>query len=81
MESRTIGLLISGFGARALALAAALYMGSLAAGEITELFSRIEQAQGPRLIGQGCKGAGGDIWAAEESDFPTQCEAIEAWRP
>lgn len=38
------------------------------------------EAQGPRLIGHGCAGAGGDLWAAEESDFPTQCEAIERWQ-
>lgn len=35
---------------------------------------------GPRLIAQGCLGAGGDLWAAHESDFPTECEHIEAWR-
>lgn len=32
---------------------------------------------GPRLIGHECEGAGGDLWAAEESDFPTTCGAIE----
>lgn len=35
---------------------------------------------GPRLIGHGCEGAGGDIWAADESDFPTPCQAIERSR-
>lgn len=30
---------------------------------------------GPRLIGYGCEGAGGDLWASEESDFP-RCEEI-----
>ena len=35
---------------------------------------------GPRLIGHGCEGAGGDIWAADESDFPTRCAMIERSR-
>lgn len=33
----------------------------------------------PRLIAQGCLGAGGDIWAMDESDFPTDCDNIERW--
>lgn len=33
----------------------------------------------PRLIAQGCLGSGGDLWAMEESDFPTQCEHIERY--
>ncbi len=33
----------------------------------------------PRLIGINCAGSGGDLWAVEESDFPTQCERIEKW--
>lgn len=35
----------------------------------------------PRLIGQGCEASGGDLWAMEESDFPTPCQRIEAWPP
>lgn len=35
---------------------------------------------GPRLIGHGCEGAGGDLWAADESDFPTRCANIERSR-
>lgn len=31
----------------------------------------------PPLIGHGCAGAGGDVFAFEESDFPTTCEVIE----
>ncbi len=31
----------------------------------------------PHLIGHGCLGAGGDIFADEESDFPVACRAIE----
>lgn len=34
----------------------------------------------PRLIAQGCEGAGGDLWAMDESDFPTDCENIEIWK-
>jgi hypothetical protein len=30
----------------------------------------------PRLIGHDC-GGGGDVWAMEESDFPTPCRMIE----
>ena len=30
----------------------------------------------PRLIGRGCVGAGGDLWAMEESDFPSTCAII-----
>lgn len=30
----------------------------------------------PRLIGINCLGSGGDLWAMEESDFPTTCETI-----
>lgn len=32
----------------------------------------------PRLIGHNCVNAGGDIWAMEEDEFPTECEQIEA---
>lgn len=32
------------------------------------------------LIAHGCDKAGGDLWAVDESDFPTQCKAIERWR-
>lgn len=39
----------------------------------------VERA-GPALIGHGCEGAGGDLWASEESDFPTQCQTLEAWQ-
>lgn len=35
-------------------------------------------AHTPRLIGHGCHGAGGDIFADEESDFPVACLDIEA---
>lgn len=34
----------------------------------------------PRLIGHDCLGSGGDLWAMEESDFPTQCDSIERYR-
>lgn len=34
----------------------------------------------PRLIGHDCLGSGGDIWAMEESDFPTPCGTIEPYR-
>ena len=30
----------------------------------------------PRLVGYGCQGAGGPLYAMEESDFPL-CERIE----
>jgi hypothetical protein len=33
---------------------------------------------GPRLIAHDCAGAGGDLWASEESDFPTRCKMIES---
>ena len=33
----------------------------------------------PRLIAQGCQGSSGDLWAMEESDFPTPCEHIERY--
>lgn len=33
----------------------------------------------PILIGHGCAGAGGDIWAMDESDFPTRCAQIERY--
>lgn len=32
----------------------------------------------PRLIGIGCKGAGGPLWADEEDDFPAPCKEIKA---
>lgn len=31
----------------------------------------------PRLIGIGCKGAGGPLWADEEDDFPAPCKEIK----
>lgn len=34
----------------------------------------------PRFIGHDCLGSGGDIWAMEESDFPTPCGVIEPYR-
>lgn len=33
----------------------------------------------PRLIGINCEGSGGDIWAMEKSDFPTDCQKIEEY--
>lgn len=33
--------------------------------------------ESPRLIGYGCEGTSGPIYAMEESDFP-RCAAIEA---
>lgn len=30
----------------------------------------------PRLIGLGCKGAGGPLWADEEDEFPRPCKEI-----
>lgn len=59
-----------GRGALALALAAGLALGWLAHGE----------REGPRLIAHDCAGAGGDVWASEESDFPTPCAQIERWQ-
>jgi hypothetical protein len=56
------------------ALRAAL-MGGVAA-SLAMLALQAERAPLPRLIGHGCYGTGGDIWAMEESDFP-QCERIE----
>lgn len=32
----------------------------------------------PRLVGYGCEGAGGPLYANEEDHFP-KCEVIEAW--
>lgn len=34
----------------------------------------------PRLVGYGCKGASGPLFANEEDHFPAPCEAVEAWR-
>lgn len=33
----------------------------------------------PALIAHDCDGAGGDLWAMDESDFPTMCGAIERY--
>lgn len=40
---------------------------------------RQEERPIPRLIGHDCLGSGGDLWAMEESDFPTPCEEIEPY--
>lgn len=34
----------------------------------------------PNLIGIGCDQSGGDLWAMEESDFPTDCDKIEKYK-
>lgn len=39
----------------------------------------VVHATGPELIGRGCSGAGGDIYAYSESDFPV-CTEIKAVR-
>lgn len=31
----------------------------------------------PRLIGLGCKGANGPLWADEEDEFPYPCKEIK----
>lgn len=31
----------------------------------------------PAFIAHDCLGAGGDLWATDESDFPTRCALIE----
>jgi len=31
----------------------------------------------PRLIGTGCKGASGPLWADEEDEFPYPCKEIK----
>lgn len=33
----------------------------------------------PRLIAHRCDGSGGDLWAMDESDFPTPCRDIEEY--
>lgn len=33
----------------------------------------------PRLVGYGCKGSSGPLYANEEDHFP-KCKVIEAWR-
>jgi len=35
-----------------------------------------ERDMPPRLIGLGCKGAGGPLWADEEDEFPRPCKEI-----
>lgn len=40
---------------------------------------RVDHWPMPRLIGHGCEMAGGDIWAMDESDFPTMCREIERY--
>jgi hypothetical protein len=36
-----------------------------------------DDTQLPRLVGHNCLGATGDIYANEETDFPTMCQSIE----
>lgn len=67
---------------KAFLVLAGFCMGELAT--LAVLYDRqvsIEQERPtPRLIGRDCLGSGGDIWAMEESDFPTQCDSIERYR-
>lgn len=44
------------------------------------LIAIVANPQPPRFIGIGCEGSGGDIWAMEESDFPTNCKIIEEYK-
>lgn len=39
-----------------------------------------EQTRVPRLVGYGCKGSSGPLYANEEDHFPMPCDRIEAWR-
>jgi len=38
-----------------------------------------ERLNQPRLIGFGCDGTRGPIWATEEDDFLAGCEEIRVW--
>ena len=57
-----------------------MFAGALALG-VGQVYNGAPATVQPRLIAQGCEGAGGDLWAMDKSDFPTQCEHIERWRP
>lgn len=64
-------LVLAGVGIGELVMAAILYQTQVT----------IEQERPtPRLVGHECLGSGGDLWAMEESDFPTQCDSIERYR-
>lgn len=60
---------------KAKAIVAALMLASGLAG-----YAVHTERAGPRLIGHNCQGAGGDVWAADDSDFPTMCESVEVWQ-
>lgn len=60
---------------RTKAIVAALMLASAALGYLAH-----GERPGPALIGHGCKGAGGDLWAADATDYPTQCESVERWQ-
>lgn len=47
--------------------------------EMDKVWAIEEGAVMPRLIGMNCSNAGGDIWAMEESDFPTPCKSIQMY--
>lgn len=51
---------------------------SSAAYAVDRLCSFDDYDMPPRLIGIGCKGAGGPLWADEEDDFPAPCKEIKA---
>lgn len=38
-----------------------------------------DDRQVPRLVGKGCLGANGDLFAMEEDSFPTSCQSIQLW--
>ena len=50
---------------------------SSAAYAVDRLCSFDDYDMPPRLIGIGCKGAGGPLWADEEDDFPAPCKEIK----
>lgn len=59
---------------------AILFAMGLVAGFVLFVATEPQPHDGPRLIAQGCAFAGGDLWASEESDFPTPCENVERWQ-
>lgn len=54
---------------------------SIAAGMVTgiNLVQDCDTRPMPALIGHWCAGSGGDLWAMDESDFPTPCVDIERY--
>lgn len=56
-----------------------LVAGSFSAG-ILVAAPRVERIS-PQVIGYGCEGAGGPLWAAEEDHLPgPYCDRVERWR-